>query len=274
MPRRDWEQFLAVARLPDEQIELARAALLLATFEDPALDIEHELGLLDSLATVAATRMGNERDPFGSVNALSEYLFDEVGFRGNEEDYYDPRNSYLNQVLKRRLGIPITLSLVYIETGTRLGIPLVGVGIPGHFLVRHRDVEDLIVDPFHAGILLSQRECADRLRQSVGEGTAWDKSYLAPIGNREYIARMVRNLKGCFLRLHDYPQALRMFEWLLHMDPPAPVDQRERGVVRLRLGEYQEAVDDLRAYLAAEPDSPEADAVQQLIDRVKRRMAE
>ena len=274
MPRNDWEQFLAVARLPDEQIELARAALLLATFEEPALDVERELGLLDSLATAAATRMGTERDPFGSVNTLNEYLFDEVGFRGNEEDYYDPRNSYLNEVLKRRLGIPITLSLVYIETGTRLGIPLVGVGIPGHFLVRHRDVEDLIVDPFHASILLSQRECAERLRQAVGEGTAWDKSYLAPIGNRDYIARIVRNLKGCFLRLHDYPRALRMFEWLLRMDPPAPADQRERGVVRLRLGEYREAVDDLRAYLAAEPDSPEADAVQQLIDRVQRRMAE
>ncbi|MEE9286316.1 MAG: transglutaminase-like domain-containing protein, partial [Dehalococcoidia bacterium] len=269
-----WREFLEIARLPDEEIVLARAALLLAATEDPALDIDRQLGYLDSLAAGASTRLGDQRDPLFAVNTLSDYLFDEVGFRGNEEDYYDPRNSFLNEVLKRRLGIPITLALVYIETGRRLGIPLMGVGLPGHFLVRHRDIDDLVVDPFHNGILLSEAECAEQFRQATGEGSPWRRRYLAPIGNREYIARMVRNLKGAYLRRRDYPRAMHMFDWLLHLEPPPPLEQRERGVVHLRMGEYREALEDLRAYLVAEPDSPEAEAVQDLIDRVRRRLAE
>ena len=269
-----WDQFLEVARLPDEQIDLARAAFLLSASENSALAVEGQMGLLDSLASAAATRLGAERDPLTSVNTLSEFLFDELGFRGNDEDYYDPRNSYLDEVLKRRLGIPITLSLVYIETGARLGIPLIGVGMPAHFLVRHNDVDDLIIDPFQYGILLSEEECAERLRQSLGESVSWNPRYLEPVGNRDYIARMVRNLKGSYLRLRDYPRALRMFEWLLSLEHPSAVDQRERGVVWLRLGEYEQALIDLQACLATEPDGPEADAVQELIDRVRRRLAQ
>ncbi len=268
-----WNQFLEVARLPDEQIDLARAAFLLSASENSAVAVEEQMGLLDSLASAASTRLGAERDPLASVNTLSEYLFGELGFRGNDEDYYDPRNSCLDEVLKRRLGIPITLSLVYIETGARLGIPLIGVGMPAHFLVRHNDVDNLIIDPFQFGILLSEEECAERLRQSLGESVPWNPRYLDPVGNRDYIARIVRNLKGSYLRLRDYPRALRLFEWLLSLEQPLSVDQRERGVVWLRLGEYERALIDLQACLDTEPDSPEADAVQQLIDRVRRRLA-
>ena len=269
-----WDQFLEIARAPEDHIDLSRAALLLAASENPGVDVDRQLGLLDSLASAASTRLGEERDPLVSLNTLSEYLFDELGFSGNKESYYDPRNSFLHEVLQRRSGIPITLSLVYIETGARLGIPLLGVGMPGHFLVRHRDVDDLIIDPFEFGILLSEAECADRLREILGESVPWNPRYLEPISSREYIARIVRNLKGSYLRLRDYPRALRMFEWLLSLERPSPVDQRERGVVWLRMGEYRKALGDLRACLETAPDSPEADAVQELIDHVRRRMAQ
>ena len=153
-----WRKLTAIAQYPEEEIELDWAALVLAVTEYPELDIAQETAALDSLAAGVARRLGDLRDPLFCVNTLSEYLFDELGFRGNQDEYYDPRNSYLNEVLIRRLGIPITLALVYIETGRRLGVPLLGVGMPGHFMVRHRDVEDLFVDPFHGGILLTEEE--------------------------------------------------------------------------------------------------------------------
>ena len=155
-----WQDLLSIARLPEEEIKLDRAALVLAAAEYPELDVARETSVLDSLAAGAARRLSGQQDPLSSINELNDYLFDEVGFRGNEDEYYDPRNSYLNEVLARRLGIPIPLSLVYIETGRRLGVPLLGVGMPGHFMVRHAGVDDLFVDPFRGGILLTEQECA------------------------------------------------------------------------------------------------------------------
>ena len=264
-----WRKLTAIAQYPEEEFDLDWAALVLAATEYPKLDIAQETAALDSLAAGAARRLGDQRDPLSCVNTLSEYLFDEVGFHGNEDEYYDPRNSYLNDVLARRLGIPITLSLVYIEAGRRLGVPLFGVGLPGHFMVRHRDVEDLFVDPFHGGILLTEEECADRMRQVTQAGVAWDRRYLAPIGNREYIARMVRNLKGAYLDRQDYARALRMIDWLLAAQPEAAQEWRDRGIVSYRLGNYAQALDDLRAYLGSPPPIGDAEAERGLIARIE-----
>ena len=269
-----WRKLTAIAQCPEEEIDLDWAALVLAATEYPKLDIAQETAALDSLAAGAARRLGDGRDPLSCVNTLSEYLFDEVGFRGNEDEYYDPRNSYLNEVLARRLGIPITLSLVYIEAGRRLGVPLLGVGMPGHFMVRHRDVEDLFVDPFHGGILLTEEECADRVRQVTQAEVAWDRRYLAPIGNREFIARIVRNLKGAYLDRQDYARALRMIDWLLAAQPEAAQEWRDRGIVSYQLGNYAQALDDLRAYLGSPSPIGDAEAVRGLIARIERLAAE
>ena len=270
---RAWRKLVAIAQSPEEDIDLDRAALVLAATEYPELDIDQEIATLDSLAAGAARRLGDTRDPLSCVNALSDFLFDEVGFRGNEEEYYDPRNSYLNEVLERRLGIPITLSLVYIETGRRLGVPLLGVGMPGHFMVGHRDVDDLFVDPFRGGILLTEQECADRLRQVTQAEIAWDRRYLAPIGNREFIARMVRNLKGAYLGRQDHTRALRMIDWLLAAHPEATQERRDRGVVSYQLGNYSEALDDLRAYLASPSPIGDGEVVRDLITRIEAHLA-
>ena len=176
-----WEQFVELARCHDDEIDLAAAAFLIAATEYPQLDIAHELGVLDSLSAGAAKRFSEEPEPLYCLNTLSEYLFDEVGFRGNPDDYYDPRNSFLNEVLSRRLGIPITLSLVCIEVGKRLDIPLLGVGMPGHFLLRHRDDESLFIDPFHGGILLSEEECAQRMKQATPGQRRLGLTVLVPI---------------------------------------------------------------------------------------------
>ena len=167
------------------------------------------------------------------------------------------------------MGIPITLSLVYIETGRRLGVPLLGVGMPGHFVVRHRDVEDLFVDPFHGGILLTEEECADRMRQVTQTEVVWNQRYLAPISNREFIARMVRNLKGAYLDRQDYARTLRLIDWLLAVQPEAAQERRERGIVSYQLGNYVQALDDLRAYLAFPSSIGDSEAVRGLIARIE-----
>ena len=264
-----WRQLTAIAQYPEEEIGLDWAALVLAATEYPELDIAQQTAVLDSLAAGAARRLGDLRDPLSCLNTLSEYLFDELGFRGNEDEYYDPRNSYLNEVLVRRLGIPITLSLVYIEVGRRLGVPLLGVGMPGHFMVRHRDVEDLFVDPFHGGILLTEEECADRMSQVTQTEVVWNQRYLSPISNREFIARMVRNLKDAYLDRQDYARALRLIDWLLAVQPEAAQERRERGIVSYQLGNYVQALDDLRAYLASPSPIGDAEAVRGLIARIE-----
>ena len=209
-PQDDLEQFVRMAGLPDDEIDLARAGFLIAAMEYPGLDLNYQFGLLDSLSAEVAARLDASRDPLFCVNTLSEYLFDELGFQGNLDDYYDPRNSFLNEVLRRRLGIPITLSLVCIEVGKRLDIPLLGVSMPGHFLLKHRDEEALFIDPFYKGILLSEEECAQRLQQVTQADIPWDSSYLAPVSNRDFVARLLRNLKNIYLQRQDHERAIML----------------------------------------------------------------
>ena len=264
-----WQQFVRLADLPDGEIDLAEAALLIAATEYPDLDIEDQLAILDSLSGAARRRLTDESNPLSCINNLSEYLFDEVGFRGNVDDYYDPRNSFLNEVLRHHLGIPITLSLVCLEVGKRLGIPLVGVGLPGHFLLRHLDEQDLFIDPFYRGILLSEEECAQRLRQVTQANVVWDPRYLTPVSNREFIVRILRNLKGIYLSREDHRRALDIIDMLLVLRPDAVEERRDRGLVHYHLGRYVEAVDDLRKYTDAVPPGSDTEGVQRLIDRIQ-----
>jgi regulator of sirC expression with transglutaminase-like and TPR domain len=265
-----WEEFQRIARQPEEEVDLARAALLISAVANPDLDPARHLAALDSLAAAASRRLGDTREPLACVNTVSQYLFDEVGFRGNQEDYYDPCNSYLDQVLQRRLGIPITLSLVYIEVGRRLGVPLAAIGMPGHLLVRHRDSTDLFIDPFYGGILLSQEECAQRLVEVTGAALPWDPAYLTPIGPREFIARMLRNLKGIFLQRGEYQLALPFLDHLVAVQPEADHERRDRGIVRFHLGRYPEALEDLQIYLDRGATQGQAASVQRLADQIRQ----
>ena len=204
-----------------DDLDLTQMALLIGLSEYPNLDVELEQQSLDSLASGASHRLDDEDDSLARANMLSEYLFDEVGFSANQEDYYDPRNSYLNEVLERRLGIPITLSLLYMEVGKRLDMDLEGVGMPGHFLVRVKSgPEDILVDPFHRGIILSEQECARRLQQIVGDTVAWDKRYVAGVSGRELITRILRNLRAIYAAANDYERVSRVDEWINALQVP------------------------------------------------------
>lgn len=262
------EQFDQLGGMPEDEIDLAWAALLIAASEYPELDVVGQMEVLDSLAAGAAKGMGDDGDPLSSVNNLSAYLFDEVGFHGNEAEYYDPRNSYLNEVLARRMGIPITLSVVCIEVGKRLGIPLEGVGMPGHFLLRHRDEPGIYIDPFHRGILLSEDECAQLLRDATRTAVPWDKSYLTTVSNRELIARILRNLKGIYLNQHDHQRALGIAGLAVSLQPNIIGERRDRGLIHYQLGNHQAALEDLRIYLAASPPGVDASDVRRLVDRI------
>ena len=261
----EWEQFVRMAGLPDDEIDLARAGFLVAAMEYPGLDLDHQVGLLDSLSAGVSGRLDAKRDPLFCVNTLSEYLFDDLGFQGNLDDYYDPRNSFLNEVLRRRLGIPITLSLVCMEVGKRLDIPLLGVSMPGHFLLKHQQEEDLFIDPFYKGILLSEEECAQRLQQVTQANVPWDSSYLVPVSNRDLIARILRNLKNIYLERQDDNRAMMTIDRLIILLPEATQERRDRGIVRYNLGHHEEALEDLTGYLDSGPESGDAEHVEQLI---------
>ena len=265
-------RFTAAVGAGDGAIDLARAALLIAAAEYPDMQVGDELAGVDSLAAAAARRVGAEKEPFASVNRLSEYLFDEMDFSGNADDYYDPRNSYLNDVMSRRVGIPITLSLVCVLVGDRIGVPLRGVGMPGHFLVRHRDEPSVIIDPFHRGIMLSEEECAERLRQTAGQNARWDPSFLDPVTDREFLARMLRNLKGIYLHRRDHPRAVDAMDFLVALLPDSPDERRDRGLIRYQLGRLEEALADLRFFLNERGEGAQGGQVRRLVASIEQRL--
>jgi regulator of sirC expression with transglutaminase-like and TPR domain len=200
------DRFAALVAGPEDEIPLDEAALLIAAHARPDLDVAAELGRLDELAAGC-------KEP--TLDGLTHHLFTELGFRGNTEEYSDPDNSYLDRVVQRRVGIPITLSVLTMEVGRRLGVPLDGVGMPAHFLVRHRPDPETFLDPFGGGRRLDAAGCR-ALFAALG-GTEWDDGYLAPVGPRAILTRMLLNLQGLFL-----PSDLRSAAWVLELRLTVP----------------------------------------------------
>ncbi len=267
-----WDKFTEISKTPDDQVDLAHAALLISNGMNPDLDPNAELLHLDSMAEVAKKRIGSTEDPLSAINRLSEFLFDDLGFQGNQDDYYNPDNSFLDRVLTTRMGIPISLSLLYIEVGKRLGMPLVGVGMPTHFLVKHEALDDIYVDAFNRGVLLSTEECRDRLKQVSSGEVGWDSSFLQPVGRKAFITRMLRNLKQAYLHQEEHQGVLSMLDLLLCIQPEADIELRDRGLVNYRLGRYNEAIFDLKGYVARDPKGPDVQAVEELVGRIMRKM--
>jgi regulator of sirC expression with transglutaminase-like and TPR domain len=242
--------------------ELAPSALAIARVEYPSLDASPCLAELDRLGREARARVGRDPEPGEGVRLLNEYLYDEQGFTGNREQYDDPRNSFLNDVLDRRTGIPIALAVVYLEVARRAGIHVAGVNFPGHFLLRSAGApadaaEDaLIIDPFHAGALLSEGDCRELLRQHIGEEAAFDRSLLAPATRRDIVVRMLVNLKRLYVRMRSFPQARFISHLLLSVDPSAVSELRDRGLLAYHLEDFAAALRDLEEYLRLVPKRP------------------
>lgn len=257
---------------PAAPVDLAELALRLARDEYSALDVDGYLSELAGMAHDARHYLAG--DLRSRVQGLCRYLFHEMGFRGNKNEYYDPRNSYLNEVLDRRTGLPITLSVVTIAVGARVGLEIAGLGLPGHFLVKAvAGPHEVIFDPFHGGRLLTRDECERLVQQVTGQPFALTAEHLQPTPPGFIIARMLTNLKGVYLRAADYPRLIRVMERLRQVAPHDLSQRRDLGAALLQVGQPGRAIDHLEAYLTADPTNPEAEAVRQLLEQARAQVA-
>jgi regulator of sirC expression with transglutaminase-like and TPR domain len=252
--------------------DLAVAALLIACEEYRDLDVAAYVGKLEAMAAELRRRLDGYGSPEAAVAALNALLFEESGFRGNLEDYYDPRNSFLNEVLDRRTGIPITLSAVYLEVGRRAGLALQGVGLPGHFVVKlEAPGRELLIDPFHAGSLISPADCQRRLDRIYAGRVKLERSMLASWSSRKILGRLLRNLKLIYVKRHDWQRALTVVELLLRCEPESADELRDRGLLYAALDCYDRAARDLEEYVTRAPDAPEATRIRDKAAEMRRR---
>jgi regulator of sirC expression with transglutaminase-like and TPR domain len=264
-------RFAALVRLPEPEIELAAAALLVAAEEYPQLPIGMYMQRLDQLAERVRDRLGEENAPLVVLQEMSRVLADEEGYRGNSEQYYDPKNCYLNDVLDSRVGIPITLAIIWLEVGWRLGLPLVGVNFPGHFLVRFEgEALRVLVDPFYSGKIRFEDEMQELLDQAYGGGVTLDPRFLRAADKKDVIVRLLANLKTIYLQhAHDEMRALSAIERILLLRPDSLEEIRDRGMLLARTGRIADALPDLRRYLEAFPQAEDSARVRLLIDSLE-----
>ena len=271
--------------------DLAAAALLIARIEYPRLDAAPYLDRLDAMGEAAARVLaqdpGHDAPLAARIDAINRYLFGELGFTGNREQFDDPRNSCLNEVIDRRKGIPITMAVIYIEVARRAGLRAEGVNFPGHFLVRclqdtHADDADdgLIVDPFHEGAILNEAECRQLLKPHM-EDAAFNPSLLARATRRQILARMLLNLKKLYVKMHSFPQARAATDALLALQPASLADLRDRGLLAYHMNHFSQALRDLEEYLKvarlSEQDEDQKKETEQVWEHVKtlrRRVAQ
>lgn len=254
----------------DEDIDLARAALLLARREYPSLAVEPYVERLDAIAAAVRARLAGDASPQRAIEELNRQLFEVEGFRGNEREYYDPRNSYLNEVLERKLGIPITLSVAYMEVARRVGLPTVGVGLPGHFLVRaHTPEGDVLLDPFHGGKALTEADCQERLDRVYGGLVRLEPPMLQPVSKRMILVRILNNLKTIYLTLGEFDRAYDVVQEILVLEPSSLPDLRDRGLLHYRQNRWPDALSDLRKYLMLAHDADDREQVKQAVRAIE-----
>lgn len=254
----------------DDSMPLDIAALRLAQIEFPGLDPGPFLEILDSHAAELSELMPDSADGDDFINAANHYLFDELGFTGNVTDYYDPLNSCLNEVLARRTGIPITLSIVYMEIARRLGRPVRGIGLPGHFVIQYDDGRfSAFIDVFHAGRPLSAEQCWEIARESTGQDYAGNIEALRPASKREILVRMLNNFRGIYVQRRDWPKACAVFDLLVEAEPDWAEGYRSRGVIHVHLERLKAAKADLERYLLLAPEADDRAHVEQQLRAIQ-----
>ena len=260
-----------------DEFDLAEASLMVAQDIYPDINVRAYLGRLDDMAAEIRRRIAVDAYSEQKVQALNYYLFSERGFSGNIEHYYDPRNSYLNEVIERRTGIPITLSILYIELGRRLGLNLHGISFPGHFLVKLTMKRgQLVLDPFLGGEAQSESDLRQRLAKVLPAATARNASldhYLRPATPRQILARVLRNLKNIYMRGARFENALAIMHRMLLVVPESAAELRDRGMLYRQLDCFRPALTDLRDYLRRRPDAPDASDVHTCIVELQQACA-
>lgn len=253
-------------------MDLGRAALAVARIEYEDLDEPRWLSALDDLAVRSGAAAA--RGAAGRLTRLRDFLFAAEGFRGNTGDYYDPRNSCLNDVLATRLGIPITLSVLLIEVGRRVDLTLDGLGLPGHFIVGARlGDRRVLVDPFNGGAELTTAAAAEIAARAVGRPVTLEDEHWTPCTKRQIVTRMLRNLKGSYAKREDWARALAVVERLLVVEPDSPTHQRDRGSVLVRLGQLHQGAAEWERYVTHHPDAHDAAAVRHKLRTVREKLA-
>lgn len=271
------QSFAALVRpeIEDERIDLLRAALAFGRIEYPHLDTERYVRRVEELARRVSEGIHNIDEPADCIAGLNRVLFQEEMFRGNTVNYYDARNSFLNDVLDRRLGIPITLALLYMEVGARAGFPLFGVGMPGHFLVKHYDVSgsSILIDAFNGGAVVTEEDCRRKINSIYAGQIALEPHFLLTVTRRQMLTRMLNNLRTIYLSQRDFRRGVQVVDLILAIYPRSPEDVKQRAALRYNLGDNRGALTDFEEYVKMAPEASDAEEVRQTALALRRQMA-
>ena len=266
---------LVDSKIADERIDLLRAALTFARIEYPEIDIELYVRRVEALARRVSALISDSDEPSECITALNQVLFDEEMFRGNSVDYYSPRNSFINDVLDRRLGIPITLAVVYMEVGRRCGFPLFGVGMPGHFLLKHYAVDGqaILIDAFERGSIVSEDDCRHKIDSIYSGQLTLQPEFLLTVTPRQMLTRMLNNLRTIYLAQRDFRRAAQVVDLILVIYPRSPEDVKQRAALRYNLHDYRGALSDFEEYVRMAPEASDAEEIRQTALGLRRSMA-
>lgn len=271
MSVRSRRTFQELVTLPDGAIPLAEAALLMACEEYPQLQISPYLDQLDAIADAAREKAAGRSHPTDIVAIINDVLFEQFGFRGNESNYYDPRNSFFNDVLDRKLGIPITLSTVYLEIARRLSFPMFGVGLPGHFIVKYVDAQqELFLDPYNGGAILSIEDCRKKIKEQFGEGLEFSDRMLARVTHKQILTRMLNNLKKIYVESQSFDKGLAVVDMMIMVEPSDLEQYRDRGLIRVQLRQFEAAAKDLERYLKNATESEDRKKVAEQLKSLRQ----
>ena len=266
-----WHNFYQEIGRSDEQIDLAKAALYFAQAEYPDLDVQNYLEILDAIALEIEFQLPPERYPLKVIQTINNHLYNYLQFRGNTEDYYDPDNSFLNRVIDRQLGIPISLSVIYLAIAKRLNFPMVGIGMPRHFLIRPEfENAGIFVDAFSQGEILFESDCQAKLEETYRQPVTLDPSWLAPVSNKQILARMLNNLKFIYLHRKELDKALSIISGIVKIFPENVGEIRDRGLLYYQINRWSEAIIDLEYFLKVAPDSDDAPTIEILLKKMNR----
>ena len=264
--------FKQLVRRPEAQLDLGLAALAVARVEYPELVPGDYLRRLDELA--ARSGAHGIEDGREALERLRQFLFEEAGFRGNVDAYYDPRNSCLNDVIDRKLGIPITLSILVIEVGRRLGLAIDGIGLPGHFIVAAQVAgERILLDPFNGGAVLTEAGCVEVASLAVGRRVKLTPTHFVPCTKRQVLIRMLRNLKTVYAKESEWEKLLRVVDRLLVLDEEAPEHVRDRGTALVKLGHLHHGAAEWERYLSSYPHAQDAEGLREQLHAVRQGLA-
>jgi regulator of sirC expression with transglutaminase-like and TPR domain len=266
---------LVSPEIEDEQIDLLTSALTIAKLEYPELEVSQYRERVTTLADRVKERASRSTDSLEILGVINEVLYGDEGFRGNVSDYYDPKNSFFNDVLDRKLGIPITLSVLYMEVARRAGVPVFGVGMPGHFLLKFYEIDgrELFLDAYNSGRLLSPEDCQEKLTEIYNGQIPLDAKFLTPVGKRQILTRMLNNLRSIYMTNRLLKKALAVIDLILVIYPRSSDDVKQRAMLRYQLGFLHGAADELDEYVKMAPEASDADEMKQTAMAIRRTIA-